>query len=95
MQVKEFTYVKKDGSESARTVMVTRQPSNMVMGIDLSELDKDDATAYVAGYSTLMDAFMAQVAELDASFDTKHRIRQFDPTKMLNVSDTWIGNNGS
>lgn len=93
MQIKSFTYTKKDGSQSKRVAMITRGPSNMFMGVDLSELTEQEAREYAETYSVLLDNFMEQVAELDVAFDTKNRIRQFDPLKMTDCSEVWVGGN--
>ena len=90
MQVKYFSYTKKDGSTSKRVVMVTKQPSNMLLGVDLTELESADVAMYAKTYSQLLDEFMASVAELNTEFDTHNRVRQFDPLKMTEIEDTWI-----
>lgn len=90
MQVKSFTYTKKDGSTSRRVVMVTRQPSNMLMGVDISELDKESADEYVIAHSRILDSYMAAMKELDATYDVRNRVRQFDPLKMTEITEEWI-----
>lgn len=94
MQIKSFNYTKANGTTSKRVVMVTRSPSNMFMGVDLSELDEQAAREYAETYSVLMDSFMEQVAELDKAYDTQNRIRQFDPLKMTDCSEVWVGGDG-
>jgi hypothetical protein len=91
MQIKSFTYTKANGTTSSRVAMIVNQPTNMFMAIDLSELDVDEQAAYAAAYSSLLDEFKARVADLDEAFDTKNRIRQFDPLKMTDCTEQWIG----
>lgn len=85
MQIKSFTYVKADGSESHRVVMVTKGPSPLMQGVDLSELSFEEAKDYAAEYGSVMDEFAAKVAELNAKYDVNHRLRQFNPDGMTNV----------
>lgn len=90
MQLKSFTYTKANNATSDRVALVITQPTNLLLAVDLSELSPEEQKEYAAVYGSILDEFKARVAQLDDAFDTKNRIRQFDPLKMTNCTEQWV-----
>lgn len=85
MQIKTFTYTKADNSVSKRVALVVQDPSNMFLMQDMSELDTEAQAMYAVRMSKLQDEFNAKIADLNAEFDMRNRLRKFDPLRMTDV----------
>jgi hypothetical protein len=85
MKTLTFDYTKKDGSKSERTLLVTKEPSDKYAGIDLSELEVDNALQFTLAYETLHEEFLEKARELQAKYDLKYAYRQFFESGMSNV----------
>jgi hypothetical protein len=77
MKTLTFTYTKKDGSVSDRTLLALVTPGKMYAGIDLTSISPELGSEFVNRYEELHADFMAEVKELQAEFDLKHNYRQF------------------
>jgi hypothetical protein len=77
MKTLTFSYTKKDGSTSERTLLALVTPGKMYAGIDISSLAPEQGAEFVNRYEELHADFMAEVKELQAEFDVKHNYRQF------------------
>ena len=91
MQIKSFEYTKANGNTSFRNVIVISEPSNMVRGIDVSELDEHDQAALAIRMSEAYQAYLDAQAKLFAEFDVTRNFRQFDPLKMTNIESVYFG----
>jgi hypothetical protein len=85
MKTITFTYTKKDGSTSERTLLALVTPGNMYSGIDLSSIDPELGAEFVNRYESLHNDFLAEVKELQSEFDLKHNYRQFLESGMSDV----------
>ena len=83
MKLVDFSYTDLKGKETTRKVLVTHMPTNKVMGVDVSEIDYEQAVYFGQSYQLLLDDFTKKVAELEAHYDVRHRVRQFFPDKMV------------
>ena len=77
MKYTEFTYTDAKGKVTNRKVLVIQEPSNKLMGIEVSEIDVADRAAFAAEYDKLLQQFIDAVEDLKADFDVKHNLRQF------------------
>ena len=55
--LKKFTYKKKDGSVSDRTVFITSLASDCDMGIDLTEFDDNEREYYLKNLKMLKEEY--------------------------------------
>jgi len=88
MKTITFTYTKKDGSKSERTLMAIVEPhpaTDKYAGIDISELSPEDGAEFVGRYEGLYDKYLKETRELQAEFDVKHNYRQFFTDGMSDV----------
>lgn len=85
-----FDYTKISGTTTKRVVYPLVVPNKMYEGIDVSELDFDDQTAFIVEMSRARDAYIAQMAEIQARFYVKKNYRRFDPAKMTHVIEEAI-----
>lgn len=90
MQIKTFNYTKASGETSHRDVLVTQEPTNMLHGIDITELSQEDQAAYTVYMSKIHDEYMAKIAQLNKEYDMLNRYRKFDPLKMTDVSEEYL-----
>ena len=56
MKLVEFTYVKSDGSQSSRSVIEVKQPSQHFEGLDVSKMPEQDFALFIQEYKGLMAA---------------------------------------
>ena len=82
MKYTEFTYTDAKGKITSRKVLVIREPSNMLMGIEVSEIEAADCDAFAAEYDGLLQDFIEAVDDLKADFDLTHNLRQFINTNI-------------
>ncbi len=90
-QIKSFVYTKANGDASNRTVLVINEPCNMLVATDISELSSEDQVSYARTISKLHDNYLSAIAEVNSIFDVNNRVRKFDPQKMTEVENEWIG----
>ena len=84
MKYTEFTYTDAKGKVTERKVLVIQEPSNKLMGIDVSELSESDRKSFAAAYDEIMTEFLVMVEELKSEFDVKHNFRQFIDANIAN-----------
>lgn len=77
MKTLTFKYTKRDGSVSERTLLSFIQPTDKYAGIDLSELDPEDAQAFIEDVQDAYDDFLHTLNSLQDSYDVVHNYRQF------------------
>lgn len=77
MKTLTFTYTKKDGSVSSRTILALVEPTDKFAGIDLSEMDPTEASNFAAYANELHEKYVAALNELQVDYDLKHNYRQF------------------
>lgn len=82
MKYTEFTYTDAKGKITERKVLVIREPSNKLTGIDVSELEPKERDAFAAEYDGLLQDFIDAVEELKSDFDLTHSLRQFTDTNI-------------
>jgi hypothetical protein len=82
MKYTEFTYTDAKGKVTQRKVLVIQEPSNKLMGIDVSEIDEDDRKAFAEEYDDLLQQFIDAVEDLKTDFDLTHSLRQFIETNI-------------
>lgn len=87
MKTLSFKYTKKDGSSSDRVLVVMSEPNSFYAGIDISELDEAEQGMYLDRINRAHEAYLAEIGEINASFDTKYRYRRFDP-KLMQINET-------
>lgn len=84
MKYTEFTYTDAKGKVTERKVLVIQEPSNKLMGIDVSELSESDRIDFAKGYDEIHQEFLKVVEVLKNNFDVKHNFRQFIDANIAN-----------
>jgi len=87
MKTLTFTYTKKDGSVSSRTLLAMVTPGDKYAGIDLSDMDEVEAAEFVAAANLLHQDFLEHMQDLQARFDLKHNYRQFLAGGMSSITE--------
>jgi hypothetical protein len=77
MKYTEFTYTDAKGKVTDRKVLVIQEPSNKLMGIDVSELSEEDRDSFSDEYEEILADFLYAVETLKSDYDVKHNLRQF------------------
>lgn len=90
MQIKTFTYTKKDSSVSQRVLAVTGLPTSNVIGYDVSELDDESLAIFAASFNKLKDEYAEKVQQLLKDFDLLNSTRMFIPSAMSNEETEWL-----
>ena len=90
MQIASFDYTKTSGDVSKRDVLVVSEPTNVVFGIDLSELNPDDMAEFLEDYRKVFDAKQRELAEVMAKYDLTNRFRRFTPEGMSNITKVFV-----
>lgn len=83
MKLLDFSYTDLKGKETTRKVLVTQLPTDKVMGVDVTEIDYQQALEFAQSYKEVFHDFLDKVAQLEAHYDLRHRVRQFFPDKMV------------
>lgn len=85
MKLMQFTYTKANGDQSQRAVIVTQEPTQLVAGIDVSELPETEFEQFTREMRELKNRQHEEMMQLVNNHDLKHNYRQFTPSKMTNV----------
>lgn len=86
--IKDFTYTKENGDVSDRVVVLLSQPSNNMLGIDITHLDEEESDNFIEEFKELKLAQRAQEAELLDKHDLKHNYRSFKLSGVSNITHT-------
>lgn len=90
MKFMQFMYTKSGGEQSERAVLVTQEPTQLIAGIDVSELPEVEFEAFTREMRELKNRQHEEMIQLVSKHDLKHNYRQFTPSKMANVSTELI-----
>jgi hypothetical protein len=90
MKLMQFMYTKSSGDQSERAILVTQEPTQLIAGIDVSELPETEFEAFTREMRELKNRQHEETIQLVAKHDLKHNYRQFTPSKMTNVSIEYI-----
>lgn len=85
MKIQSFTYTKKDGSVSQRTLAVQVSPNTMYEGMDISELEQAEQAMFALAMNKAHDKYLAEIQQIKHDFDVYNMYRRFDPKLMTNV----------
>lgn len=83
MKFLKFQYKDLKGKITNREALVVSEPTDKISCIDVSEINDQDIAQFAHQYDLIKSAFIAEVEALQASFELKHRYRQFFPDKMV------------
>lgn len=87
MKTLTFKYTKKDNSVSERLLLAMVQPTDKFAGIDVTQLDGNEAAEFIALANTLHSEYLAKMGELQDRFDLKHNYRQFLASGVTNLEE--------
>lgn len=90
MKFMQFIYTKSNGDQSERAVLVTQEPTQLLAGIDVSELPETEFEAFTREMRELKNRQHEELMLLVSKHDLKHNYRQFTPSKMANVTTELI-----
>jgi hypothetical protein len=90
MKFMQFMYTKSSGDQSDRAIIVTQEPTQLIAGIDVSELPETEFEAFTREMRELKNRQHEELMLLVAKHDLKHNYRQFTPSKMTNVTTELI-----
>ena len=85
MKLMQFIYTKAAGDISNRAIIVTNEPSQLISGIDISELPEVEFEEFTREMRELKNRQHEEMMQLVAKHDLKHNYRQFTPSKMTSV----------
>jgi hypothetical protein len=85
MKALTFTYTKKDGSVSERTLLAMVTPTDKYAGIDVSELDPNAASEFITKAEALHLEYIRILTELQKEYDVVHNYRQFIASGMSDI----------
>lgn len=91
MEIKSFKYTKANGDVSRRDVLVITNPSNMLRGMDITELSDEAQVELANEVSKAYDEFLQKTAEIYEAFDVRRNFRQFDILKMTETNSIYVG----
>ena len=87
MKTLTFTYTKKDGSITERTLLATVSPGDKYAGIDLTMMEPSDAAQFVDHARKIHDQYVLDMLDLQRQFDLKHNYRQFLASGVSDLSE--------
>ena len=88
MKTITFSYTKKDGSKSERTLLAMVSPGgDKYAGLDVTELEPNVAAAFAKDAALLHEDYLRSMRELQEVYDLKHAYRQFLVAGMTNVTE--------
>lgn len=90
MKLVEFTYTKDAGEVSKRAVIEIVTPSKFIEGWDITNLDEENAAAFMQQMSELRRTQHEQTMGLVSEFDLKHNYRRFKPENMSDVKVEYV-----
>jgi hypothetical protein len=87
MKTLTFTYTKKDSSVSSRTLLVQSSPSDKYTGIDISDMDPNDAQDFISDMEFEYGQYLDMVKARLEAHDLTHNYRQFLASGMSNIEE--------
>lgn len=88
MKTITFTYTKKDGSTSERTLLVTVSPGgDKYAGIDISDMDPETSNQFVSEVECAHQDYLEEVKGIQEYYDLKHNYRQFLVNGMSDITE--------
>lgn len=90
MKLVEFDYTKANGKKSQRAVLVVHEPSELLAGIDVSELDAECLADFLQDYRQVKNREHEAMMQVIHKHDLKHNFRQFYPDRMQNAETTLV-----
>ena len=59
--IKSFTYTKADGSSTDRVVLVLKEPTEMLLALDITEFSLEERAIYIAEVEEAEDTFKQSI----------------------------------
>ena len=87
MKTLNFKYTKKDGSVSERLLLAMTQPTDKFAGIDVTQLEPNEAAEFIALANTLHSEYLSKLLEIQERYDLKHNYRQFLASGVTNLNE--------
>ena len=86
MQTLTFIYTKENSSVSTRTLLAQVLPSEDYAGIDISDLDPNEAQAFIDATKEAYAEYLEKLIDIQLGFDLKHNFRRFKANRMTNIN---------
>ena len=77
MKLTAFKYTDNKGKITNRRVLVIQEPTDKLMGLDVSELSDEDVAVFAGQYNAAQERFIREIETLKDAFDVTHNLRQF------------------
>lgn len=85
MQTLTFKYTTADGSTSERTLLAMVAPGDNYAGIDVSELEPNEAAEFIALAEKLHGEYLNFLNALQDRYDLRHNYRKFLVERMSEI----------
>lgn len=89
MKFSTFTYTKANKEVSPRVVLVVRDPSKLLSGIDVSGLSSSELAAFTQSMRELENRHAAERNFIIAQYSLSDNFRQFSPERITDRVDQW------
>jgi hypothetical protein len=83
--IKEFDYKDSKGKESFKYVLVIQEPTTLMSGYDIGELDNDQQGCLVDEFAKVRERYLAELTDLLNKYDLKNMYRQYKIESMSNI----------
>lgn len=88
MKAITFTYTKPNDSVSDRVLLVLTQPTELVSGIDITELFEENANEslkFITRAQELQEEYLKNMRTLQKEYDLTHNFRSFSKDRMTEI----------
>lgn len=90
MKLVEFDYTKANGKQSERAVVVLQEPTHLLSGFDVTELESTELADFLQEYRELKNRQYEELQQVIQKHDLKHNYRQFKPENMQIKETSWV-----
>lgn len=85
MKIISFKYTKADGKQSARTLLVSAEPTKLYAGTDITSLSAEEQVQYINEVQLAKDVYLESLKRINDTYDLNFNYRQFKPESMTDA----------
>lgn len=90
MRIDSFEYTDAKSKVTQRVVAITKLPSSLIEGIDVTELPSEAVQEFALAYNAALDRFKQDMLNLQVEFDLVHNLRNFKPENITNKETQYV-----